>query len=305
MEDTRLIQAIQTNSKNAINPERFVKHSATDKVFAVLDDVVQQKTIATLTGVHGSGKSALVHEWINGKTRNTLYIWLRPELDKTLPITVILFGRLLEALNDAARPAMTIRHGVEHDELSIRSKRDLDAVRKKVIKRLEDRGTTTVIIDNAHLMDKHAGTWSLDLVTDGRHREPGSRRRALIFVATTDGRKDSPPGLYTWLDAVPEADSLWTGKYELERLPIIDFMPVWAKLWKQNLKAIPAPGLSKERLQKIATEDRRLTRGDWYIMKRLAYAYDRALGPWDGKNFRLITEEVASQAHAILAERRM
>lgn len=293
----------------------FIKLPYHDPLLEQLDRAVQMKAICTLLGPAGSGKSWLIDYWLRTRERSpqaiqpkqALYISLRTIPDNPFPVVCMVYSRLWFAIQRIDRPAyLSKRQEAGEDriaDIKVYNARQLQSLLLKVIDNADRKGIRAVVIDNAHHLDALALDWLMDtrMFYDPHHGFVP--RRALILVAHND--TSSGIQLVKRLRNIEEAKAAWRYQLEMKHLSRIEFIQMLAWLNNRNLRTEFSADLNPQRetvdLWKLTggnmerKEDGQQvekTGARWWNIEPLAAFLDEELGPWDGKNHRIITRQV-------------
>ncbi len=218
---------------------------------------------------------------------------MSPSPEKALPPINIALSRMWHELQELSRPA--IGHGYRPSERNIRSynSRQLETLRIEVQKAIEDAGIKAIVVVRSHLFDETALTWLLDMRSYRDHSR-GYRPRFALILACTSKTIEATPNLITQLQKLEEVKGEWT-QLKLSYIQPAEFSNVLAYLVLIHLNAIFGPTLNTT---KIGEDWRKLTVGNWWLLRALTKFIDDELGPQKGSAPRLITQAVLDRVNA-------
>lgn len=268
------------------------------QLFEALDQGVRERSIITLAGPSGSGKKTLLDNWARQRSQfagreNIIVISMSPSPEKSLPAINIALSRLWHELQELSPPA--IGHGYHPRERNIRiyNTRQLETLRIEVQKAIEDAGIKAIVVVRSHLFDEDALTWLLDMRSYRDHNR-GYRPRFALILACTSKTDESTPNPITQLQKLQEVKAEWK-QLRLSYLGKAEFDEVAGLLIRIHLNAIFDPALNAT---KIGEDWRKLTVGNWWLLRALTKFIDDELGPQKGSAPRLITQAVLDRVNA-------
>jgi ATP/maltotriose-dependent transcriptional regulator MalT len=149
----------------------YIPPKGMDDLIASLDHSVRNRAhvvsqvprICTLLGPAGSGKTALMEQWRATascvvRSHEVVHIWLSPPSDEYRSMSHMVLARILDTLDIMFAPAYTpVRSRADEADSAERfGKKQLEALRKKVDRKLAERPIRAIVVDDIHHIDKHA-----------------------------------------------------------------------------------------------------------------------------------------------------
>lgn len=283
----------------------YIPPNGVDDIIAGLDHSVQNRAhvvsqvprICTLIGPSGSGKTALIDYWrksASGVVRpdEVVYICLSPPSNEYRSMSHMVLARILDTLEIMFAPAYTpVRSRVDEADSAERfGKKQLEALRKKVDRKLAERPIRAIIVDDIHHIDKHALHYLLARRM-GLSQGALTPKRALILVGREKESAKPENQLHTWLNR-SEAQRHYTEQHTLKHLEKNERKAIIKRLLEEGLRATVLDDDLKIQVNREIGELVDSTEGNWMRIEHLIRTLDDNLKPQPNGSPRHITPEV-------------
>jgi len=283
----------------------YIPQDGTDDLLASFDHSVQNRAhvvsqvprICTLLGPAGSGKTALIEHWRAKASRvvrpdEVVHIWLSPPSDEYRSMSHMVLARILDTLETMFAPAYTpVRSREDEADSAERfGKKQLEALRKKVDRKLAERPIRAIVVDDIYHIDKHALHYLLARRM-GWSQGALIPKRALILVGHEKKSAKPENQLPAWLNR-SEAQRHYTEQHTLKRPDKQERKTIIKRLLEEGLQATVPDDDFKVQVNREIGELVDATAGNWMSLEKLIRMLDDCMKSQPDGGLRHITPEV-------------
>jgi len=286
----------------------YIPQNGTDDLIGSFDHSVQNRAhvvsqvprICTLLGPSGSGKTALIEHWRYTASRvvrpdEVVHIWLSPPSDEYRSMSHMVLARILDTLETMFAPAYTpVRSREDEADSAERfGKKQLEALRKKVDRKLAEHPIRAIVVDDIHHIDKHALHYLLARRM-GLGRDTLIPKRALMLVGQEKKSAKPENQLPVWLNR-SEAQRHYTEQHILNRPGEPERKGIIKCLIEEGLRATVPDDDFKVQVNREIGELVDGTAGSWLRLEQLIRTLDDCMKPQPDGSPRHITPAVLQQ----------
>jgi hypothetical protein len=285
------------------NIKAYIDFPTRAHVFEALDGCVQTdlKKVAFVTSVSGAGRTALLEAWSKHARHlnNTVMIELVPQPHPSVPMMCVTFSliwhelcRRYYATEGFLASATVQKPFLDTPKSWFTVRQALSLFHEHILPLLDYLQITTIVIDNASLLDQPALAWVLKARLPSDPWQRNMPRRALIFGARLNPHPSTKNPFVAMIQKHPNLLLPWEKRLTLDMLTIHEFFHMWAQALEVNLRAQFDEDIGKDERKQMIANDWQKTSGNWWGIEALIETYHDVLGPFRGRPYRIITREV-------------
>ncbi len=293
--------------------EAFIEIPGRKAVFDALDAFAASPTRRNLciTAARGAGLTSLLDMWVKQPAQmgHTIMIGLQPIPFPSIPMLAVICSLLwdkLTRLEHATEGAVTTISApppsFEHPKSWFTRNQILNLYHRDIVPMLWNSQITTIVIDNAQLIDKASFPWVLNLQNATHLSSRTTTNRRLIFGTQLGLNPSSKNAFVQMVYKHPRTKRSWIERLTLDVLSITDFFEMWVAAMEVNLQARFDDTITEDDQKLLLARYWQKTRGNWHGIADLLMVYHEELGPFRDKPSRVITRDVIERVHKRLKQ---